>query len=148
MLLNKLKAVHTAMKPSDKLKPNLWDLLSAAAVVSLAAACAVLFWSGLQKTESPVVTIRADGETVREIPLRDAGENETFLFSHNGVTMTLVLNPDGETGVAVKESDCPNEDCVRTGTVTRSGESIVCLPARTVITLLHGESSGVDAIIG
>lgn len=136
------------MKPSDKLKPNLWDLLSVAAIAALAAACAILFRSGLQKAESPVVAIRADGETVREIALHDAAENETLSFSHNGVTMTLVLNPDGETGVAVKESDCPNEDCIRTGTITRSGESIVCLPARTVITLLHGESSGVDAVIG
>ena len=47
-------------------------------------------------------------------------------------------------------SDCPTQDCVHTGTISRSGQSIVCLPARIVIQLTGGaaDSSGVDIVIG
>ena len=136
------------MKSSDKLKPNLFDLLPIAAVLTLSLICGILFWGRLQKAESPVVSIRADGEAAQEISLVNAEADEPFVFSHNGVTLTLTLNPHGETGVAVTASDCPGGDCIRMGTITRSGESIVCLPARTVISLLHGAESGVDAVIG
>ena len=62
--------------------------------------------------------------------------------------MYLTCNPGGSTGVAVTASDCPGGDCVRTGAITQSGESIVCLPARVVIQLEGGTDSGVDAVIG
>ncbi len=136
------------MRSSDKLKPNLFDLMAVAAVLALALGCGALFWSGLQQAENPVVTIRADGETVQEISLAAAGENEALLFFHNGVTLTLTLNPGGKTGAVVSESDCPGGDCMRAGTITRSGESIVCLPARTVISLQGGAKPDIDATIG
>ena len=41
-------------------------------------------------------------------------------------------------------------DCVRTGTISRGGQSIVCLPARIVIQLTGGaaDSNDVDIVIG
>ena len=50
----------------------------------------------------------------------------------------------------VAEADCPTQDCVHTGTITRSGQSIVCLPARIVIQLTGGQPDGdaVDIVIG
>ena len=47
-------------------------------------------------------------------------------------------------------SDCPTQDCVHTGAITRGGQSIVCLPARIVIQLEGGPEadSGVDLVIG
>ena len=41
-------------------------------------------------------------------------------------------------------------DCVHTGRITRSGQSIVCLPARIVIQLTGGQPDGdaVDIVIG
>ena len=50
--------------------------------------------------------------------------------------------------VSVERSDCPTQDCVHTGHISRSGQSIVCLPARVVIQLEGGTDSGVDAVIG
>ncbi len=136
------------MKSFDKLKPNFFDLIPAAAIVVLALLAVLCFRSGLQHSENITVAIMADGETVQKITLSQAEENETRTFSHNGITLTLCLNPNGETGVQVISSDCPTGDCIRTGTVTHSGESIVCLPARTVISLQGGDASGVDAVIG
>ena len=60
------------------------------------------------------------------------------------------LPPSGQTGLCVAASDCPTQDCVHTGTITRSGQSIVCLPARIIVRLEGGEPDveGVDAVLG
>ena len=55
--------------------------------------------------------------------------------------------PAAPDGLCVSESDCPNQDCVRSGVISKSGQSIVCLPARIVIEL-QGGSGGVDVILG
>lgn len=136
------------MRSSDKLKPNFFDLIPVFAVLAFAVFCGLFFWGGLQQTENAVVCVSLDGETVQEISLTDAQANESLTFSHNGVTLTVTLNPGGKAGVQVSASDCPGGDCVRTGTITRSGESIVCLPGHMVISLQGGTGNGVDAVIG
>ena len=52
-------------------------------------------------------------------------------------------------GVAVTDSNCPTQDCVHTGCITRTGQSIVCLPAQVVVHL-EGASSpdAPDVIVG
>ena len=69
-------------------------------------------------------------------------------YSYNGVTLTVAAE-DGN-GLRVSSSDCPTQDCVRTGTISRSGQSIVCLPARIIIQLTGGaaDSNDVDIVIG
>ena len=53
-------------------------------------------------------------------------------------------------GLRVSEADCPTQDCVHTGAISRSGQSIVCLPARIIIQLTGGQADpgGVDVVIG
>ena len=136
------------MKSCDKLKPNPFDLTAVIAVAAAAVFCAIAFWGNLQSGQSHTLTVSVDGETVQEIPLAQCAADETLTLSHNGVTLILTLNPGGEAGAQVTSSTCPNGDCIRTGVIRRSGESIVCLPGRTVISLSGGADSGVDAVIG
>ena len=49
--------------------------------------------------------------------------------------------------VYVTSSDCPNQDCVHSGAISRAGQSIVCLPARVAVTL-EGSASDYDLIAG
>ncbi len=46
----------------------------------------------------------------------------------------------------VKEAGCPDRLCVRQGTISKEGESIVCLPNRVVITVRRGEAGENDAL--
>ena len=50
----------------------------------------------------------------------------------------------------MEEADCPTQDCVHTGTITRTGQSIVCLPARIIIRLEGGtvDKDAPDVVIG
>lgn len=43
--------------------------------------------------------------------------------------------------VAVTRSDCANQICVDTGAIRRTGEMIVCLPHRLVVTIQSGEGT-------
>ena len=72
--------------------------------------------------------------------------------SANGYTLYVALAYTGgpDYGIQVSRSDCPTQDCVHTGTISRSGQSIVCLPARIIIQLEGTTDSGdgPDLVIG
>ena len=133
------------MKRSPELKPNLWDILVVLAVAALAAASALTVWSrGSGDALTAVVT--ADGEELDRFAPADLAAGPRT-YTHNGYTLTVTAEGDG---LHVSEADCPTQDCVHTGTISRGGQSIVCLPARIIIQLTGGQADpgGVDVVIG
>lgn len=132
------------MKRSPELHPRVWDALVAAVVVALAVACAVVFWSGGGEGNLTAV-ISVDGEETERVDLSALTEPVERELHGGGYTLHLELSREG---ACMLSSDCPTQDCVHTGTITRSGQSIVCLPARVSVVLTGGEESGVDAVIG
>jgi len=133
------------MKSYPKLRPNGWDALVALAVALLAAACVALTWFGSTDTDLQAV-ISVDGAEVERIDLTKLAEPVEKVVQANGYTLRLTLDASG---VTMAESDCPTQDCVHTGTVARSGQSIVCLPARVIIQLEGTvQSDGPDVVIG
>ena len=132
------------MKRSPELKPNFWDGIVALAVIALAAAAALTVWQS--RPESGALTVSANGQEIDRFVPADL-ENEPRTYAHNGYTLTVTAEGGG---LRVAEADCPTQDCVHTGTITRSGQSIVCLPARIVIQLTGGQPDGdaVDIVIG
>lgn len=133
------------MKRSPELKPNLWDILVVLAVVALAAASALTVWPG-RDSGSLTAVVTADGEELDRFAPADLAAGPRT-YTHNGYTLTVTAD-DG--GLRVSEADCPTQDCVHTGTISRSGQSIVCLPARIIIQLTGGQADpgGVDVVIG
>ena len=133
------------MKRSPELKPNLWDILVVLAVVALAAASALTVWPG-RDSGSLTAVVTADGEELDRFAPADLAAGPRT-YTHNGYTLTVTAE-DG--GLRVSEADCPTQDCVHTGAISRSGQSIVCLPARIIILLPGGQADpgGVDVVIG
>ena len=127
-----------------ELKFNRYDAVVAAIVALLAVAVALWFY--LPKTQSGELTvvISTGGEETKRVKLNSFTETTV---THNGYTLRITA--DGS-GVRVADSDCPTQDCVRTGTISRGGQSIVCLPARIIIQLTGGaaDSNDVDIVIG
>ena len=133
------------MNRSPELKPNLWDILVVLAVVALAAASALTVWPG-RDSGSLTAVVTADGEELDRFAPADLAAGPRT-YTHNGYTLTVTAE-DG--GLRVSEADCPTQDCVHTGAISRSGQSIVCLPARIIIQLTGGQADpgGVDVVIG
>ena len=81
------------------------------------------------------------GETVERCALSNY---EGGTYESRGYTLTVAVENGA---VRVSESDCPNQDCVHSGAISRAGQSIVCLPARVAVTL-EGAASDYDLIAG
>ena len=131
------------MSTSPKLRPGIWDALVALTVAVLAVACAWTVWGGQDESGALTAVVSVDGVETERLALEEAERT----IQAGGYTLRLRLT---ETEVWVESSDCPTQDCVHTGHISRSGQSIVCLPARVIVSLEGGETvdTGVDAVIG
>lgn len=131
------------MKLSIKTKPTAWDAVVVLAVISLAAACAVFVWGG-SNTGGVTAVISVDGTETERVALQKIEPQERTITAR-GYTLHLVLT---EEAVWMETADCPTRDCVHTGKISRSGQSIVCLPAHVSVQLAGETADGVDAVLG
>lgn len=115
------------------------DWLIFAVVLALAAAAAVPFWTA--QTGALTCEIRQEDRVVRRVRLAE-GYQDTITIV--GERVTNVIEIDGRQ-VRFASSDCPDQVCVRTGTLTRAGQMAVCLPNRVVVRLT-GAGQELDAI--
>lgn len=129
------------MKSSPELLPNWRDGVAVLLIVVLALLCAAWTWGGTLESGTALTAVFTNnGGTLEKIPLAGLQEERRTL-SGNGYTLQVILT---EEGVWVESADCPTQDCVHTGRISRSGQSIVCLPAR-IIVRLEGGAPAADA---
>lgn len=133
-------------KRSPKLRPNGFDVLVVLTVLALAALLGVWTWSGGGE-QGLTAVLCIDGEDVERVELQKLEGTEERTLHADGYTLQVRLFPDG---VEMEWANCPTQDCVHTGKITRSGQSIVCLPARVIVRLEGAASSdgGPDIVIG
>lgn len=123
---------------SLRLKPG--DFVIVVLVLALAAAVALPFLTGGSK--ALYAEIYQDEKLVKRVLLTE-GLHETVTIDGS---VQNVIEIDGRT-IRFSESTCPDQVCVRTGTLTRSGQTAVCLPNRVIVRLRGGEPE-VDAVVG
>lgn len=129
------------MVRSPELKPTRWDALVVLAVLLLALLLAARPYFAAKTAGELTVEVSIDGETVERCAL---STYEGGVYESRGYTLTVEA-ADG--AVRVSESDCPNQDCVHSGAISRAGQSVVCLPARIAVTL-EGAAADYDLIAG
>ena len=148
------------MRAFPKLRPTAWDGLVVLCVAALALGTALFQWRG-GSSGALTAVVSVDGEETDRFAPAELLEGPG-IYSANGYTLEVCAavrgeaspldhrNSGGEAGIRVSRSDCPTQDCVHTGTITRGGQSIVCLPARIVIRLEGGTVApdAVDAVLG
>lgn len=113
-------------------------------VLVIAAALGMILLLALRTgtEENLQVQIRQNGQLIREWSLDMDQEMVVERDYRNTITTR-----DGR--AAITESNCPGEDCVHTGWISRSGRSIVCLPNKVEIRIVGGrpEEDDVDAVV-
>ena len=133
------------MKRRPELRPTVWDGVAAGLTLALALGCGWFLRGDRSGGEVAVVSI--NGEEADRFSLDEsAGERE---YHAGGYVLVVSVSREG---VRVAEADCPTQDCVHTGLISRSGQSIVCLPGRFILRLTGGTEgeapADVDAVIG
>ena len=106
---------------------------------------AVLFVAGIISPAGRLTQLRVrayrDGELCLDHAVTD--ELRTVLTGHEGGENVVVIH---DNGVYIETADCPGQDCVKMGRITKAGEEIVCLPHRLVIRI-EGGKAGIDAVV-
>ena len=134
------------MRRSPELKPAKYDALVVLAVLLLAFALGAWYWPPRADAGALTVVVTANGAEIDRFALAGAELRDAErVYIGNGYMLRVVATAEG---VHVAGSDCPNHDCVRTGTISRAGQSIVCLPARVVIALEGAGGGEYDAVAG
>lgn len=107
------------------------DLLIVVIILTLAVGSYFLTRPG---GETARASVTVDGQTVKQVSLPSY---ETVMLDNS-----VVIRFDGMRA-CIEQSDCPDKTCVQRGWLTVAGQTSVCLPNRTVLTL-----DGGDIIIG
>lgn len=72
-------------------------------------------------------------------------ENRVIPVLSNGYSLTVII----ENGAAsVTESDCPDGVCTASGTISRAGQAIVCVPAGVTVRVDGSRTDNADIIAG
>ena len=116
----------------EKFRAKKADIIIVAVVLAAAALaflCINLFASGGQ-----TAVVEQNGTVIAELPLR---EDAVFEVTDGDKITNVVEVKNG--AVSVTKADCPDKICVNHRAVSKSGESIVCLPNKVVVGVRGGD---------
>lgn len=125
-------------RTKDFLMAHRADLVLVLSLIFVAVISLVLLFT--LSTEGDTVEVEIDGITVARYALDEDGEYKIG----EGNILTI---KSGEAYMSY--ADCPDKTCVKTRAISKSGESIICLPNRVsvrVVSKAGGESSGADLV--
>lgn len=106
---------------------------------------ALLIWlipSFFQDGEPAFVRVIQDGQETGVYPLL---EDRTVFIPWGNENYNLLFISGGE--ASVSDADCPDGLCVRARSISKRGESIICLPHKLVIQIESKEEGALDAVV-
>ena len=112
-------------------------------LIFILAAAAVLFiiFFFMNNKSAENVVIKVNGNIVYSAAItKDA--DLTINGYDGGYNKVKIAN----SSVTVTDADCPDDVCVNTGAISRSGQTIVCLPHKMVIEIT-GANAGLDSLV-
>lgn len=114
---------------SDKIK----KIAAPLCVILVIAAC--IIWIAVQnscKSTGSIAEVRVSNKVVLRLGLDNNTRKE--IEGENGIRLSVVVENGS---VYVEHSDCPDKICVNKGKISDAGDTIVCLPARTVVEVVR-----------
>lgn len=108
-------------------------------IISLCLLCAFLFALPLFSANRPsVASIWQNGEKVEEIDLSAVRESRKITV---GGCVLLVENGS----IRFLDADCPDKLCVKSGALSKNGDTAACVPNKVVVIIENKEKS-IDAV--
>lgn len=129
-----LRGLLTQLTTADK-----W-LMGVVMALSLAGV-ATSWYNGLDAADL-TAEISVDGKLVQTVPLRAGYRQDIRIGGEQQYDIIEV--DDGK--VRVREADCPDQDCIKMGWISRAPQQIVCLPYRIVIKVVAHNGQDLDGI--
>lgn len=122
------------------LKLKKGDIIILAAVLCVAALAVLCI--NLYRSEGSTAVVEVDGKTAAVLALNHDTRFEVEIDGN--ITNTVVI----EQGSAyVENADCPDKICQKHNPISKTGESIICLPNKVVITIEGGSEDEIDGVV-
>lgn len=99
------------------------------AILVVSGLLSAIFYAANKKAAKQVL-VTVDGQAVATLDLNR--DTDMIINGYGGSTDHLVIK-DGY--ASITEASCPDKVCVRTGKIHKTGELIVCLPNRVVVSV-------------
>lgn len=103
-----------------------WDLIII--LIFLAASITIFAIFKSQSTDGKCAVISIDGADYTKLPLN---KNTTIRIPSKGNDYNIIIVKDG--AVTVSDADCPDKICINHPSISKTGETIVCLPHKLSI---------------
>lgn len=124
----------------EKAKKGDKILIIAVLAIAVLASVAMLF---AQKTVSDggVAVVTVDGETLEKYSL---DENVHEIIQLPDGSYNVLEIKDGKADIT--EASCPDGICVRHRKISKTNQTIVCLPNKVIVTIENGAEAEVDVM--
>lgn len=153
-----LKVYHNHTNMQSNIQSNMWlhiqngcaringredsdmkknDILLAIGIFLIAGAFLLVFWK-IGSLDVGNITVTMNGQLVGTYSLKQDQEIPI------GETNYLVIE-DGQADMI--EADCPDQICVNHKSISKNGETIVCLPNKVIVEVVGGEEADMDAVM-
>lgn len=104
-------------------------------LIGIILAAAISIFAALHFAQNgSYVQVEVNSRITQILPLN---ENTEYLIEAENGTNLLIIK-DGYTYIA--EADCPDKICVHHQKISKNGESIICLPHKTVVSIVDEKS--------
>ena len=93
------------------------------------------YWFGEGEGKDKMVVVEIQGEVVKELEFPSEGEEEIITVEIPRGEADIELQNDRVRVQRMSTDICPKGICADTGWITRTGETIVCMPNEMTITI-------------
>lgn len=98
---------------------------------------------GSKNNKDLYATIKVDGEIHNTINLPTTSEEKFIIQTENGTNTILVNNNE----VNIVYADCKDELCIKQGSISKIGKTLICLPNKLIIEIKGDEYDSSDDLI-
>ncbi|CAB1243186.1 NusG domain II-containing protein [Clostridium sp. MT-14] len=95
------------------------------------------------KGSHKIAVIKQEGKIINTIDLNKVKGRKQFKIKYKTSHFNLVEVENGK--IRIEDADCPDKICIKTGWISKPGESIICLPHKLIINI-EGKNSKYDGL--
>jgi len=109
-------------------------------LIILFVAVALWFLVQLTADDGAWVVVSRDGQEISRYNLDD--EQSVSITDESGSNLLVISGGEAD----VTDADCPDKLCVHQSPISKSGQTIICLPHKLVVSIEGGEASKIDSV--
>jgi hypothetical protein len=110
------------------------------ACIIVISSIGVFAYMNIVKGNHHIAEIKQDGKVIRTIDLDKIDTAEEIKITYKD-GYNIIRIEKGR--IRIVDADCPDKLCVKTGWITESGQSVICLPHKLIIKI-QGGSKEID----